>query len=120
MKEVIATLYEYGRWANGRLLAKAATLDDTRLTEKLTKGAEPILPTFGHLVSADIRWLARWQEESPPEVSPADFPTLEIVRRQWDELHAKRRAYIAALDEGALREAILWPRAQGAVRIPRW
>ena len=120
MKEMISTLYDYGIWANGRLLAKAAQLSTSQLTERLTKGAEPVLPTFGHLVSADIRWLARWQGQAPPAVSPADFPTLEIVRQQWDDLSAKRRAYIAGLDDRALREAISWPGAQDSTKIPRW
>jgi len=120
VRELISTLYEYGIWANGRLLAKAPNVDETRLTEKLTKGAEPILSTFSHLVRADIRWLARWREEPPPTLSSAAFPTLEIVRRQWEELYAKRRAYIASLDDRALRDAILWPGAEGSARIPRW
>jgi len=120
MKELISTLYEYGIWANHRLLAQAANLSQARLTERLTKGADPILPTFGHLVSADIRWLARWRQEAPPALSAVDFPTLDVVRRRWGELWVARRAYIDGLDEGQLREAIVWPGAQDATRIPRW
>src|SRR5580765_4121318 len=112
MKELISTLYEYGIWANHRLLAQAANLSQARLTERLTKGADPILPTFGHLVSADIRWLARWRQEAPPALSAVDFPTLDVVRRRWGELWVARRAYIDGLDEGQLREAIVWPGAQ--------
>jgi len=120
MKELISTLYEYGIWANHRLLMQAANLSQVQLTDRLTKGAEPILPTFGHLVSADIRWLARWQQQAPPAVTPADFPTLEVVRQRWDDLAAGRRAYISGLDDRALREAIVWPSAQDGTRIPRW
>ena len=120
MKELISTLYDYGIWANSRLLAKAAQLSMSQLTERLTKGAEPVLMTFGHLVGADIRWLARWQEQAPPAVSPVDFPTLQIVSQRWDDLYGKRRAYIAGLDARALREAISWPGAQESTRIPRW
>src|SRR5262245_13849113 len=99
MKEMISTLYEYGIWVSHRLLARAANLSPAQLTERFTKGTEPILPTFGHLVSADIRWLARWQLQTPPAVSPADFPTLDVVRKRWDELWTARRAYIDGLDD---------------------
>ena len=120
MKGMIATLYEYGGWANNRLLAKAASLSGAQLGQKLTKGADPILTTFGHLVGADLRWFARWRGQTPPPLSATDFPTLEVVRRQWDELGAVRRPYIASLDEAKLREPIVWVRGRGSVEIPRW
>ena len=120
MKEMITALYEYGRWANDRLLARAATLDDAQLGQKLTKGADPILPNFAHLVGADVRWFARWRGETPPTLSAADFPTLEAVRRRWEELYPVRRAYIASLNEAKLNEPVLFVREQGSAEIPRW
>ncbi len=120
MKEMIAALYEYEGWANDRLLGKAANLSAAQLGQKLTKGADPILPTFGHLVGADVRWFARWRGETPPTLSPADFPTLDEVRRRWEELYPVRRAYLASLAEAALREPIRWVRERGTVMIPRW
>ena len=120
MKTVITTLYEYGRWANERLLANAAKLDGEPLGRKLTKGADPILTTFGHLVSADVRWLARWRREEPPSITKNDFPTLAAVRRRWDELYPVRSAYIASLDDATLHEPIPWVRDGKPVEIPRW
>ena len=120
MKELMTSLYEYGEWANARLLAKAALATPAQLAQRFSKGAEPILPTFGHLVGADMRWLARWTEEAPPTVAVADFTSLDVVRRRWDDLYAARRAYLARLDEGALRATIRWVREDGAVDLPRW
>jgi uncharacterized damage-inducible protein DinB len=120
MKELIAALYEYGVWANARLLAKAGSLSESQLTQRLTTGAEPVLPTFGHLVGADLRWFARWKGEPPPDLSVADFPALAVVSRRWEALYPVRRAYIAGLDEPALREPIRWARPAGTVMIPRW
>jgi uncharacterized damage-inducible protein DinB len=120
MKELIVTFYEYGEWANARLLAKAAALAPEQLGQRFSQGAEPILPTFGHLVGADIRWLARWHEETPPDVKVTDFTSLEVVRHRWDELYAARRAYLASLDETALRASIRWVRPDGVVSFPRW
>ncbi len=120
MKELITTLYQYGEWANARLLALAAVLTPAQLTQRFSKGAEPILPTFGHLVGADLRWLARWKEEPPPSVNISDFPTLDVVRRREEEVSAARRAYLASLDEAALRATIRWVRPDGVVDFPRW
>ena len=120
MKELMTDLYEYGEWANARLLAKAALATPAQLAQRFSKGAEPILPTFGHLVGADMRWLARWTEETPPTVAVADFTSLDVVRRRWDDLYAARRAYLARLDEGALQATIRWVREDGAVDLPRW
>jgi len=120
MKELMTSLYEYGEWANARLLAKAALATPVQLAQRFSKGAEPILPTFGHLVGADMRWLARWTEETPPTVAVADFTSLDVVRRRWDDLYAARRAYLARLDEGALQATIRWVREDGAVDLPRW
>lgn len=120
MKELIAAFYDYGVWANGRLLEKAAMLSDAELGQRLSKGADPILPTFAHLVGADVRWLARWRGETPPALSPSDFPALGAVRRRWEELYPVRRAYIASLNDPALREPIRWVRDQGTAMLPRW
>jgi len=120
MKELITALYHYGEWANARLLEKAGALTPAELAQRFSKGADPILPTFGHLVGADIRWLARWREETPPPVAVADFTSLDVVGRRWDEHYAARRAYLASLDEAALRATIRWVRPSGPVDFPRW
>jgi uncharacterized damage-inducible protein DinB len=121
MKEMIAGLYEYGAWANGRLLAKAASLSHAELSQKLSKGADPVLPTFAHLVSADLRWFARWRGDTPPPMlSALDLPTLGAVSQRWDQFYPARRAYIASLGDATLREPIRWVRDQGTVTIPRW
>ena len=118
---LISALYDYGRWANERLLAVADKLDAAQLNQKLTKGADPILQTFGHLVGADIRWFARWRNQSPPPFSPADWPSLDVVRRHWSELYPARRAYIASLDDAQLMEPIAWRRGDGREQhVTRW
>ena len=121
MKDVIAALFEYGLWANGRLLAKAASLAEPALHQRFTRGAEPILPTFVHPVSADWRWFARWRGETlPPMLSVTDLPTLDAVREKWEALHPLRRAYIASLSDADLREVIRWSRDGGTAALPRW
>jgi uncharacterized damage-inducible protein DinB len=120
-REIIADLYEYGVWANERLLARAALLTDAQLHHKLSKGAQPILEGFVHLLSADRRWLARWQEVPlPAGLTPIDLPTIAAVRRAGQDLALARQSYIAGLDDAALAAPIRWQDGSEIRTLLRW
>jgi uncharacterized damage-inducible protein DinB len=120
MKATIAALYDYGVWANERLLEKLRGLDHADLTRRFSEGSQAILPTLVHLYGADLRWLARWRRQPPPEVAPADLPTVEAVEDRWRPVWAERRAYLDGLDRTALDEEIPFTRPAGTVWIVRW
>ena len=118
---IIADLYEYGAWANERLLARAALLPDVQLRQKLSEGAQPILESFVHLQSADRRWLARWQEMPlPAGLTPVDLPTIAAVRRAGEDLALARRGYIDGLDDAALAAPIRWRDDSETRTLLRW
>jgi uncharacterized damage-inducible protein DinB len=121
MKTTIAALYEYGQWANERLLEKTRDLGHAELTRSFSEGAQAILPTFVHLYSTDLRWLARWRREPPPEVEAADFPGVDAIEARWRAVWADRRAYLDGLDQAALDEPIPFTRPAGTTLwIVRW
>jgi len=121
LQEVIAELYEYGIWANERLLAQAATVPDPQLRHRFTEGALPILGSFVHLVSADRRWFSRWREAPlPVGLTVLDLPTVDAVRQAWQQFTPARRTYIASLDEAALREPIRWQDGGETRELLRW
>jgi uncharacterized damage-inducible protein DinB len=120
MKTTIAALYEYGVWANERLLDQMRELGHDDLTRRFSQGAQAILPTLVHLYGADLRWLHRWRREPPPEVAPADFPSVEAVEERWRPVWPERRAYLDGLDRTALDEEIAFTRPAGTVWIKRW
>jgi uncharacterized damage-inducible protein DinB len=120
MKATIAALYEYGQWANERLLDKMRGLGQDDLTRRFSQGSQAVLPTLVHLYGADLRWLARWQKLPPPEVAPADYPSVEAVEARWRPVWAERRTYLDGLDEAALKEQIAFTRPAGTVWIVRW
>jgi uncharacterized damage-inducible protein DinB len=118
---IIAELYEYGAWANERLLARASQLSDAQLRQKRSEGAQPILESFVHLQSADRRWLARWQEiPLPAGLTPIDLPTIAAVRRAGEDLALARRRYIAGLDDVALAAPIRWQDDSETRTLLRW
>ena len=120
-RDIVADLYRYGAWANARLLERAEQLSDADLTRSFSRGALPIHETFTHLYSSDRRWLARWQEAPlPPQVKPADLPTIAAVRAAWTELGATRETYIAGLDDAALAATIRWQDGDEVRTLSRW
>lgn len=120
-RDVIADLYRYGAWANARLLERAEKLSDADLTRSFSRGALPIHETFTHLYSSDRRWFARWREVPlPPQMKPADLPTIAALRAAWADLGEARDAYIAGLDDAALAATIRWQDGDEVRALSRW
>ena len=117
----IADLYDYGNWANTRLLSLARDLPEARLRQRFTRGALPILESFAHLVSADRRWLARFQEAPvPPGLTVAELPTVSALEDAYAQVAAARRAYLATLDDVAVGAMIRWPDGAEMRELVRW
>ena len=105
--EILGSMYEYGVWANERLIAQAAKLSDEQRRRRWSQGYQSIHDSFVHLLGADLRWFARWKEATPPPMATGEqFPTLDAIRAAWTPLIAERRAYIAGLTEDGLRHVI--------------
>ncbi|HEV8308492.1 MAG TPA: DinB family protein [Methylomirabilota bacterium] len=120
--EILGSLYEYGGWANERLLTMATQLADEQFRRRWSQGYQSIHETFVHLLSADLRWFARWKEETPPApLAPADVPSIEALRARWAPLIAERRDYLAGLGEDDLRHVIRGRTVDGQVlELARW
>jgi uncharacterized damage-inducible protein DinB len=117
IRTAIASLYKYAEWANLRLLDRAAGLDAADLDRRFSQGCLPIRPAFVHTLSADFRWLLRWQElPLPPVLEPADFPTLEAVRARWATVVRDRQAYFETLTDPDLGQIIQLQWGP----LPRW
>jgi uncharacterized damage-inducible protein DinB len=120
-KDFIAHSYEYGVWANRKLLDKASALAQEHLHHKFTQGAQPILHTFVHLVSAESRWFQSWQGLPPMNpLTIEDLPTLDAVRARWEPLFAERRAFIESLTPEKLSRSISRKLGERTVTLPLW
>ncbi len=118
---VLAQLYEYGVWANRRLIERAAMLTEYQLRYPFTRGAQPILHTFVHLVSAEWRWYRSWLAAPLTDrLTVEDLPTLAAVEEKWEPLFAERRAFIGALAPDQLNRTITRPVFGREVQLPLW
>jgi uncharacterized damage-inducible protein DinB len=96
--EHIRALYAYNRWATARFFEVFATLEPSRLTERLQSSFPSLLATLAHLIAAEWIWLRRWKGESPTEapgfVAEPELPRLraklaEIDHRGWHLFQAQ-------------------------------
>jgi uncharacterized damage-inducible protein DinB len=121
-KELLISLFGYGQWVTRRLLAAATGLSQEQFVRELLPGFGSVHHTLAHLLGAEAIWLARCQGQSPKTIlSPADLPTVEVIRMRWEELDAERSAYLARLDDAGLEETLRWTNMRGqAFSLVRW
>jgi uncharacterized damage-inducible protein DinB len=120
MKELLITLYAYGRWANQRLLDQAVHVTDAQWRQTFSQGYRSLVDNFAHFVSSDWRWYAMgWRGEQARQVTaPADLTTLDAVRSTGERLYDERHNYLASLTEAQLLEPLRNPR--GGPAPLRW
>jgi len=104
--EIIQSLYDYGVWANERLLTAVESLSDEQLRQAFSKGCRTLLDTFTHMVGVDWAWYSRSRGQMPPLSLKRDLTSLAAVRSSWSTLVPERRAWIASLDDAQLRQPI--------------
>lgn len=97
-------LYDYNRWANGRILEACAGLSDEALARDMGSSFPSVLATLGHMLTAEWIWLERWNGRSPPG-APADWDlgALAAIRERWAEVEAGQAAFLRELTHDRLR-----------------
>jgi uncharacterized damage-inducible protein DinB len=118
---MIRDLFEYHRWANRRLFDVAAALGEETCAREV--GPHFSVPTltrmFAHLYGADTVWLDRWTG-APAAVPPyPPLASMAEVRRSWDALEARQRAFVDGLADADLQRPVEYKNTQGqAFRAP--
>src|SRR5580765_8749766 len=101
--------FEYGYWANAKLLAVVSQLTPEQFTQHVAGSYGSVRNTLVHTLSAEWGWLDRCG--GPPPARGAalkgdDFPTLESIRSAWTRVESNVRAFLAGLDDRDLARAI--------------
>lgn len=118
----LLTLYEYNYWANERILAAAAKISPEQWSAPSKFPFGSLHGTLLHTLDTEFGWRMRCQyNQSTPDLSAAEFPTLDAIKRRWDEEETAMRAYLAGMrddeldgmvrystDSGEKRERVLW------------
>jgi uncharacterized damage-inducible protein DinB len=116
----IFSLYEYNRWANGRTLEVAETLDGAAFLRDLGNSFPSVRDTLAHILGAEWVWLRRWNGESPAKlIVAAEFPTLAGLRERFAAVDKEREAFLRSLSEAGLQYPFDYKDLAGnAYRLP--
>lgn len=114
MLETIRLLYDYTRWADGRMFDAVAKLTPEQWTKDLGSSLKSARDTAVHIVSAQWIWLSRWTGESPKAMfSAADYPTQASLREKWEPLAARLAGFAAEQTEASLAAPVNYKNLKG-------
>jgi uncharacterized damage-inducible protein DinB len=115
-------LYEYNSWANSRSLDACSTLSDEQFTRDLGSSFPSVRDTLSHVCEVEWLWLERWHGRSVSSLRPAsDFPTLDSLRRRWQEVETGLHGYIDALKSEDIARVVEHKTTKGVPQAaPLW
>jgi uncharacterized damage-inducible protein DinB len=106
-KDDIQLLYEYGRWANSRVLQAVTALSNEQFTRDLGGSFRSVRDALVHIVGGEWGWLTYWKEPSPSSTfvtdlwtrhealfHPNTFPNLAAVQSKWAEIEKEQAEFV--------------------------
>jgi uncharacterized damage-inducible protein DinB len=101
--ETLKQLYDYGYWANGKLLDVVSKLTREEFTRPVSGGWSSVRTTLVHTMSAEWGWLGRsGGAERGPRLDPEKYPTFESLVEQWDAIRGYVLEFLATLSDDDL------------------
>jgi len=121
-KQDLARLFEYGIWANHRVLRAAATLSVDDFKRDLQSSHGGVRGTLVHAMSAEWVWLERWKGGTPSRhFDEGEFSTLLELRERWGVIEEHRASWLGALSEDGPASVVRYATFDGRVfESPLW
>jgi len=98
----IQLLYDYDKWADLKLLEVIETLNNDLYKKDLGSSFGGVHGTLVHILSADSIWLSRWTYKTAAPLKTEDFPTVEVLKKQWDAYHCEIDNFVRGMTEDKL------------------
>ncbi|RPI05121.1 MAG: damage-inducible protein DinB [Ignavibacteriae bacterium] len=102
----IQQLYDYDQWADLKLLEAIGMVARGQYQKDMVSSFGGIHGTLVHILSADKIWFARWTKNPPVPLKVDDFPTVEVVKKQWDAYHCEMSNFVRSLTDEKLNEPL--------------
>lgn len=98
--------YDYGYWANKRLLSAVSELTPKQVTQSVAGSHGSVRNTLVHVLSAHWGWLDRCGGHARGErLKPEAYPTVDALTQEWDRVESYVRELLSGLaDEDLARE----------------
>jgi uncharacterized damage-inducible protein DinB len=108
----ILELYDYNRWATGRIFGIAATLTDEQLRKPTAASYESLFGTLAHLLWSEWVWLRRWT----PDVATSDPRAsrhLSELQGFWAAFELEQRQFLSRLKDADLTRKVSYQNLPG-------
>jgi uncharacterized damage-inducible protein DinB len=110
-------LYDYGYWANKKLLAVVAQLTPEQFTQTVAGSYGSVRSTLVHTLSAEWGWLDRCGGHARgPALKADDFPTLQSLVDRWAKVEGWVRAFLGELSDEELQRHVEYKNPRGETR----
>lgn len=119
-KDDLQLLYEYDRWANGRVLQACSALSTEQFTRDLGGSFSSVRDALVHIFAGEWGWLQYWKEPNPDTAFVADlmarrkvlfepkvFPDLDAFLRKWAEVEKEQIEFLNVLTEERLGQVLI-------------
>jgi uncharacterized damage-inducible protein DinB len=114
MLETIRLLFDYTRWADGRMFDALSKLTAEQYTKDLGSSLKSVRDTAVHLVSAQWIWLSRWNGIVPKGMwNASDYPDLVSLSKPREELVRELFEFLAAQTEDSLAKPLTYKNLKG-------
>ena len=114
----IERLYDYGYWANKKLLSAVAQLTPEQFTQTVAGSYGSIRNTLVHAMSAEWGWLERGGGPKRGDaLKPDSYPTMESLVTTWTTVEAYVREFLTTLKDDDLSRAVEFSNARGEKRV---
>jgi uncharacterized damage-inducible protein DinB len=118
-RDDIRLLYEFDRWANGRVLQAASALSAEQFTRDLGGSFRSVRNTLMHIIGSERTWLTYWKEPSPSSAfltdlwtrhddlfNPNGFPDFAAVQSKWTEVEREQAEFVNRVTDESLRRML--------------
>ena len=102
----IQTMFDYDRWATGRILQAAGALTPEEFAAPSPLGGPGVRDTLIHLVDAMLGWRLRWEGQADEDLQPDQFESLAAVSDRWDAEVAALRSFVGRLSDEDLQRPV--------------
>ena len=110
-------LYDYGYWANKKLLAVVSQLTPEQFTRTVAGSYGSVRNTMVHTLSAEWGWLDRCGgHERGLALKGDDYPTVESLVETWVNVEGWVRAFLAELKDEELDRKVEYKNPRGETR----
>jgi uncharacterized damage-inducible protein DinB len=110
-------LYDYGYWANKKLLAVLTELTTEQFTRAVAGSYGSVRNTLVHVLSAEWGWLDRCGgHPRGPALRPSDYPNVESLVETWTKVEGWVRLFLKDLKDEDLFRAVEFKNARGELR----